>query len=121
MKQAMETINYRENKAWQASVDLAAFVARMADSFKDNSFKSLATMLVETAVDLSATIVQCLAVAGEEERKTKLEELTNLSLRLENLLFLASRLNLLEEKLLGNSLQVIAEIRRMMKEWNERN
>ncbi len=112
----METVNYRDLKVWQASNDLAAFIIRMADTFQGPASRELASQLADCAIAL----VTGIAVASEEPDREKkilgLDKAISHTLVLENLVFLSARMNLLQEKLLGNTFQVLLEIRKLLNE-----
>lgn len=115
----METVNYRDLKVWQASNDLAAFIIRMADTFQGAASRELATHLASSAI----TLVTGISISWEEPDREKkiqgLRQAISQTFILENLAFLSARMNLLQEKLLGNTFQVLKEIRKMLNELIE--
>ena len=112
----MEKTSYREHKVWQASIDLAAFVIRMADSFPGNAQRELASELGASAVAIPSDIASAWEQKDKRKKKARFDLVVTETYRLESLIFLAARLNLMQEKLLSNTFQVIIEIRRMINE-----
>ncbi len=112
----MDTVSYRDLKVWQASNDLAAFIIRMADTFQGAASRELASQLADSAIALVTGIAVAWENPDREKKKQGLDKAIAQTIILENLVFLSARMNLLQEKLLGNTFQVLLEVRKLLNE-----